>query len=198
MVYLGVDFDEHQYEQGDGPEFSRDAWLSVKETLGLKFPNLPYLIDGELKLTETNAIMKYIAHKYGPQLLGGDAATVAQVEMVAGIVGDLKGAVTMPCYTTNDRQSIKAIALQKVRPIVDFLGEKKFLIGNDVTYIDFTMFELCDLMDFITEGELLGQYPTLKAYSDRVKGLPRVAEYYDDDERCMKRPFNNKVAKINN
>ena len=71
--------------------------------MGLRFPNLPYLLDGDLKLTETNAIMKYIAHKYGPQLLGGDATTIAKVEMVAGVVGDLKGTVTMPCYTGTDR-----------------------------------------------------------------------------------------------
>ncbi len=35
MVYLGVDFDEDQYEQGDAPDYSRESWLSVKETLGL-------------------------------------------------------------------------------------------------------------------------------------------------------------------
>ncbi len=76
MVYLGVDFDEHQYEQGDAPDFDRSSWLNVKETLGLQFPNLPYLLDGNFKLTETNAIMKYIANKFGPQLLGSDAKTI--------------------------------------------------------------------------------------------------------------------------
>ena len=70
MVYLGVDYSVDQYEQGEAPDFDRSAWLNVKSTLGLPFPNLPYLIDGDLKLTETNAIMKYIASKYGPELLG--------------------------------------------------------------------------------------------------------------------------------
>lgn len=35
-----------KYEQGEGPEFSREAWLSVKPGLGLDFPNLPYFVDG--------------------------------------------------------------------------------------------------------------------------------------------------------
>ena len=105
LKYLGVDFDEVHYEQGDAPDFSREEWLSKKDTLGLKFPNLPYFIDGDVKLTETNAIMKYIAHKWNSehQLLGTDPATMAQVEMVAGVVNDLKGAVTMPCYTSGDK-----------------------------------------------------------------------------------------------
>ena len=72
LVYLGVDYQEDIYEQGDAPEFSRACWTDKKETLGLTFPNLPYYIDGEMRLTETLAIMKYICNKYGPELLGKD------------------------------------------------------------------------------------------------------------------------------
>jgi len=198
MVYLGVDYEEHQYEQGDAPDFDRSSWLTVKETLGLQFPNLPYLLDGNMKLTETNAIMKYIANKYGPQLLGSDPTQIAQVEMVSGVVSDLKGAVTMPCYTSGDRPTITANLLEKVKPIVAFLAQKNFLVGDNVTYVDFTFFELCELMNFISEGQLLANFPTLAAYCDRVKGLPKMAEFYADDAKCMKAPFNNKVAKLNN
>ena len=55
--------------------------------------------------------------------------------------------------------------LEKVKPIVEFLGEKKFLVCEDVTYVDFTMFELCELMQFISQGELFRRYPKLEAYS---------------------------------
>ena len=55
----------------------------MKDTLGLEFPNLPDLLDGNVKLTETNAIMKYIANKLGPHLLGSDAKSIATVEMVS-------------------------------------------------------------------------------------------------------------------
>ena len=41
------------------------------------------MIDGDFRLTEPNAIMKYIASKYGEELLGTDAAQIAKVEMVA-------------------------------------------------------------------------------------------------------------------
>ena len=43
--------------------------------------------------------MKYIANKYGPELLGKTAAQKGQVEMVATVISDLKGNITMPCYT---------------------------------------------------------------------------------------------------
>ena len=40
-------------------------WLDEKYALGLDFPNLPYLIDGDLRLSQTNAILLYLADKAG-------------------------------------------------------------------------------------------------------------------------------------
>ena len=79
MEHAGVKYTNVEYEQGEGPDFSRESWLSVKFTLGLDFPNLPYLIDGDVKLTETFAIMKYLADKYKPELLGGSADERARI-----------------------------------------------------------------------------------------------------------------------
>ena len=106
LVYLDVDFDEHQYEQGDPPKYDMNSWKKAKDTLGLNFPNLPYYIDGKYRLTEANAIMKYISAKYGSELLGLNPQQVSLVEMVSVQVTDLKGALTMPCYTTGDRNGI--------------------------------------------------------------------------------------------
>ena len=70
MAYMNAEYDLDEYECTDGPEFSREAWTSVKPTLGLDFPNLPYLFDGDVKLTETTAVHRYLADKYAPNLLG--------------------------------------------------------------------------------------------------------------------------------
>ena len=55
LGYLEVDFDETLYDPGD-PE----SWFSVKETLGLALPNIPYLFDGDVQVTEHTAIMQYL------------------------------------------------------------------------------------------------------------------------------------------
>jgi glutathione S-transferase len=39
----------------------------------MDYPNLPYLIDGNLKMSETMSIHKYLADKYQRELLGEDA-----------------------------------------------------------------------------------------------------------------------------
>ncbi len=199
MVYLGVDYQEDIYEQGDAPEFSRACWTDKKNSLGLAFPNLPYFIDGpDIRLTETQAIMKYICYKWGEHLLGKDSAQVGEVEMVAGIISDLKGATTMPCYTSEDKNAIAKICIDKTQPVAAYLGKKSFLMGDNVTYVDFILFELCDFMMWITDGQIFSKYPNLREYFNRVKELPRLREFYLNDAKCIKRPFNNKVAKLNN
>lgn len=55
LVYQGIEFiDQHLHHTEDVQ--SRQAWLDQKGTLGLDFPNLPYFIDGEVRITEHMAI----------------------------------------------------------------------------------------------------------------------------------------------
>lgn len=70
LHYLGVEFEDRMYAAGPAPDFDRSEWLNEKYTLGLDFPNLPYLIDDGVRLTETAAIMKYLCSKWRPELLG--------------------------------------------------------------------------------------------------------------------------------
>ena len=51
--------------------------------------------------------------------------------------------------------------MTKVAPLVQFLGEKPYLCGNNLTYVDFIFFELCDFMNWISEGQLFDQNPSL-------------------------------------
>ena len=83
LAYSGIsDYNMVEYEQGEGPDFDKSQWLDAKFNLGMPFPNLPYLFDGDYKLTETIAIHRYLADKYKPALLGNDAAQKGQLAMI--------------------------------------------------------------------------------------------------------------------
>uniref|UniRef100_A0A4X1URQ5 Glutathione S-transferase n=1 Tax=Sus scrofa TaxID=9823 RepID=A0A4X1URQ5_PIG len=64
LEYTDSSYEEKKYTLGDAPDYDRSQWLSDKFKLGLDFPNLPYLIDGAHKLTQSNAILRYIARKH--------------------------------------------------------------------------------------------------------------------------------------
>ena len=62
MEYLNIDYNDKKYTD-------QEEWFKKdKQGLGLDFPNLPYLIDNEdnVKLTESQAIPRYICSKWKP------------------------------------------------------------------------------------------------------------------------------------
>ena len=66
MAHCDVKFNDTMYQQGPRPDFDKSEWLNEKDTLDLDLPNLPYLIDKEVTLTESSAIMRYLARVYNP------------------------------------------------------------------------------------------------------------------------------------
>lgn len=98
MTYLEVDYDDVSYTQGDWPNFSNEEWENEKHELSLDFPNLPFYIDQDVRLTETLAILKYVSVRYQPSLLGKTPEEQGMVEMLAHIVNELNKQASVPCY----------------------------------------------------------------------------------------------------
>jgi glutathione S-transferase len=71
MTHLGVDFEDKMYSLGEHPDFAgRLDWRAEKPTLPFAFPNLPYIMDEDVKISENKAIMRFICQKYKPEYLG--------------------------------------------------------------------------------------------------------------------------------
>ena len=161
LAYQGVDYEMVEYEQGD--DFSKEVWLSAKEQMkkdGFDYPNLPYFFDGDFKMSETQPIHRYIADKWMPEVLGKDAQTRATVNMMGNILGDIKMAITLPCYMDGNIETVRGAIDEKLPKVVEFLGAKKFLTGSDVTWVDFYFVEMIELMSRQYEG-FFGKFPTL-------------------------------------
>lgn len=82
-------------------------------------------------------------------------------------------------------------------PIVSYLGKKDFLIGDYLTFLDFYMLESCDFVQWLTNDEFYTENKQVARYVKRMKALKIIKRYIKSD-RFLEKPFNNKVAKINN
>lgn len=129
-MFQGIDFtDQHLPHTEDVT--SRQVWLDQKGQLGLDFPNLPYFIDNDAKITEHLAIHQYIADKWMPELLGRTLEEKAQVDMLSGIIWDLKKTATMGCYTDGNKDKLVMQTLFKIETLANFVQKsKRFLIGQ--------------------------------------------------------------------
>jgi glutathione S-transferase len=75
LAYSGLKWENVAYTD-------HNQWFGVdKINLGFDFPNLPYLIDGDFKISESSAIHRYIANKSGKtDLLGKNIHDIAKVD----------------------------------------------------------------------------------------------------------------------
>uniref|UniRef100_A0A8D0L077 glutathione transferase n=1 Tax=Strix occidentalis caurina TaxID=311401 RepID=A0A8D0L077_STROC len=107
--------------QGVTPDYDKSQWINEKEKLGLDFPNLPYFIDGTTKLTQSNAIMRYIARKH--KMCGETEEEILRVDMLENQIMDFRMSLVMVCYNPD-------FALEKVAAYMKSSRFLKMPINN--------------------------------------------------------------------
>ncbi|XP_075052043.1 glutathione S-transferase Mu 5-like isoform X1 [Mixophyes fleayi] len=193
LEYTGTPYEEKRYVTGDAPDYDKSQWLDEKEKLGLDFPNLPYLLDGDIKLTQSNTILRYIARKHG--LCGDSESEKNNVSLIENQVMDVRMALVTIAYNPNF-ETLKGPYLEKV-PIVltrvsCFLGERLWFAGEKLTFADFLIYDVLD-QHRVLEPTCLENFKNLQDFLTRFESLPAIAAYMKSS-RFMKTPINNRMA----
>ena len=193
LEYAGIPYEEkvsHCVEKADG-SFDKSSWFDEKFKIGLPFPNLPYLIDGELKLTQTIAILQHLADEAG--LAGKSPEERASATMLFGLSQDVRKQYTNAAYNPrfDDMRDglvdhLKSTALPELEAYVGATphggkakrssGNGLHLVGGAMTYVDLLWFDL--LAQFLKiEPTVLDNLPNLKEIHATVLGTPSIAAY---------------------
>ena len=194
LNYAGVDFEDKMYVCGPPPDYDKTCWFGTKHELGLDFPNLPYYIDGDVKLTQSNAILRHIARKTG--LDGQNDAEKVRIDLMAEQSMDFRNGWVRLCYNSKYDELVGAYE-QSVKEVLEkfskFLADEPFFAGKNVSWVDFVMYELLD-QHRMWKADVLKAWPNLEQFLNRVEALPTVKAYMQS-EKFMKTPVNNKMAK---
>jgi len=195
LEYTKTPYEERRYKAEGPPTWSRKDWTDEKETLGLDFPNLPYLIDGNVKLTQSCAILRYIARKH--DLCGKTDQERASVDMMEHEIYDFKEGFVELCYSGQDGfEGRKANYLKglsaKLQRFEKFLGTKHWLAGEHISFPDFFFYEVLKVHTLFEES-CLKEFPALHKYIERFEHLPEIAAYMKSD-KFIERPCNNPSA----
>ncbi|OQV21673.1 putative Glutathione S-transferase Mu 1 [Hypsibius exemplaris] len=158
-------------------------WFQKKESMPFPFPNLPYLIDGDVKLTQSRAIMQYLGRKHG--LAAVTEPERQQEGVIDGVLSELREKWTVLMYASpNFEEDRKTYETQKLRPLLKqldcYLADKEYLVGNRLTYNDFTFYELVDYNQLLIPG-LLDDYPNVKKLHQKIPLLPGIKEFLASD-----------------
>jgi len=195
LAYTETDYEDKRYTLGPAPEYDRGEWLTDKVTLGLDFPNLPYYIDGDVKLTQSLAIIRYLARKN--KLDGQTEAERLRIELAEQQLVDLNTAFVRLSYDPNF-ETLKVDYLKNLpdglKLLSEFLGDRPYLAGANLSYADFLAYELLDKLVLLAADEV-SKFANLKQYQSRIESLPTIANYLKSD-RYIRSPLNGPMAKF--
>ncbi|WP_437893647.1 glutathione S-transferase family protein [Sorangium sp. So ce124] len=175
---LGVDFETVQVNLRAG-ENRRPEFLKLNPA-----GKLPVLVDGDLVLTESVAIVLYLAEKYPEKgLLPTDPRERAKVnQWLLFAATELEQPLWRIArhkflYPEDKRQPGDIpVACEDFKAMADVLekhmDQRQFVVGDSVTVADLVM---AYTLDWANEIHLLDGFPQLRAYMDRMYARPHAA-----------------------
>jgi len=170
---LGLDYKLVKHDRDQN--FRAPPSLAEVHPLG----RAPVLVEGDLVLAESGAILRYLEGKYGDGRLApapgtadrarhdewldfveSSAGLSVMLTVIGGMTGGLQG--FLKGYAASDLD-------HKLRYISDQIAERPFLMGEGLTLADIQMSYLLELL---RSADQLREYPLVVAYLNRLGQMP--------------------------
>ncbi|EAR95008.1 glutathione S-transferase, amine-terminal domain protein (macronuclear) [Tetrahymena thermophila SB210] len=181
LEYLQVEYQDKLYHENGEEWFGTD-----KKNLNTNFPNLPYVIDGDVVVTESKVIPIYIIKKFkrfdliGQNVDGSynqNEITYLQLqEILKELLDKLEAQARIPSFKEEKEKIFNEqfnITFEKIKKQ---LGNQEYLLGN-LTYVDLYFYEV--LRNF----QLF--YPKIQIFTEylkRIENIPQIKEYIQTKE----------------
>ncbi|CAG0900667.1 unnamed protein product, partial [Cyprideis torosa] len=154
-------------------------WKKDKFNLGLDFPNIPYIIDGDVRLTESLAIMRYIGRK--ANMVGTTEEEMQLADESCYRAVDLRDELARVLYYEwNESGKAKFLSAEArlglpgfLKLFDKFLENKKYLAGEHITFADFHLYETLMWCEMLFPDSTDG-YPNVTALRERIHNLPAM------------------------
>uniref|UniRef100_A0A131XJF2 glutathione transferase n=1 Tax=Hyalomma excavatum TaxID=257692 RepID=A0A131XJF2_9ACAR len=178
LVYKGVPFEEKQYKLGPALSHEKAGWPSERFSLGLQFPNLPYYNDGEVNITQSIAILRYLGRKHDLAAKSAEEATQLDLleqqanDLIWGLIVAAMGPAESEGRRQHENNLTPALTCWE-----DHLKKRKWAVGDRITYVDFLLYEAF-AWNFEYKPEAFTDYPSVKRYMQNFEVLPKMKEYF--------------------
>ncbi len=155
---------------------------------------VPVLIDGELVLTESVAIVRYLAQKYGdrgflPASLEEQAELDRWLLFTATELEQPLWRISKHTFLLPDKDRIPAdvdLASRDFKAMAQVLEshlrDREFVVGERVSVADFV---LAYTLDWASMNDLLQEFPKSAAYMERMYARPHAAPRIRDAIRTV-------------
>jgi len=195
LEYAGTDYVDKQYSDPN-------EWFKMDKPEILKanpLANLPYLVDGDVVVCQTNAVMDYLGDRFG--LSGTSMEERRLCRQLLAEVYDLRNTIISLVYNFAEKCRNEAEFMEKMAQHVSegykvaygkleaFYSMKwgPYALGTKPCIADFHMWEMLDQHEIYAQklGKSSplgsGDFPTLTGLHEAVKALPQLQKYFASD-----------------
>jgi len=182
-----------------------EDWGSVRETLDMPFPNLPFLIDtgsaSPVRLSQSNAILRYLARRFDYY---GDAETDrVEIDILQDEAYDFRNEIIDTAYTLgegyaavyeNFSSNTLPHYLDSFEAYLIGRDNRNFFVGSRLSLVDFVLYELFWQMTLMVPKSITeSNRPTLFAFIKAFEKTPAIANYLQS-ENYIEHPINSPWA----
>ncbi|KAG0718348.1 Glutathione S-transferase 2 [Chionoecetes opilio] len=190
-TYMGTEFEDKCYKCAPASHYDETYWFDNEQTVGLDLPDLPYYIDGDVKVTRSNDIMRHIARKH--DLCGKTDTERVRIDIMENQSMDFRSGFDRLCYGTFDTDKDIEAYLEALPKTIErfskFLGTHSWFAGENISFVDFIMYELLEQHLLLAKG-CLKDAKNLQEFLKRFEELKAIKKYMGTT-RFMKGLFNN-------
>jgi len=186
-LFAGEDPDFKTY---DVPNDGFKHWFQEDKPVLLKknaMMNLPYIVDGDFVLTQTDPIINYLGRKFG--LHGSTIAETAIIEQVLAQTKDMRNDAVKLFYSKPEafKAAIGDYLKNVLKHYIKFDGHfkltgKTFSCSDEVTSADFHLWEMLDQHELLAKAvkaeSFLGGFPRLKKFHEDFLSHPKNKAYF--------------------
>ncbi|XP_017527386.1 glutathione S-transferase A4-like [Manis javanica] len=175
LAAAGVEFEEEFIE-------TREQYDKLLKDGRLLFGQVPLVeIDG-MALTQTRAILSYLAAKYN--LYGKDLKERASIDMYTDGTLDLMMMVALAAFKPpEEKEENFALIVKRAKtryfPVFEKIlkdhGEN-FLVGNKFSWADIQLLEAILMVEELN-ASVLADFPLLQAFKTRISNIPTIKKF---------------------
>jgi len=166
----GINHQVHNVDLAQG-EHKKEPFISLNP-LG----QVPTIEDGDVVISDSNAILVYLARKYAPAYLPQDLELEAQVQkfltLAAGELafGPAAARLINVFNAPIDADFTKAVAQKVLTKLENHMNDREFLVGNSPTIADIAIYSYTA---HAPEGGIsLSPYPNVRRLLSTIESLP--------------------------
>ncbi|XP_012504065.1 PREDICTED: glutathione S-transferase A4-like [Propithecus coquereli] len=194
LAAAGVEFEEEFFE-------TREQYEKLQKDGRLLFGQVPLVeIDG-MALTQTRAILSYLAAKY--DLYGKDPKERLRIDMYTDGTLDLMTMIMVrafkpPAEKEETLTSVVKSAKTRYFPVFEKIlkdhGED-FLVGNKLSWADIQLLEAILMVEEL-DASVLSDFPLLKAFKTRISNIPTIKKFLQPGSQRKPPPDSQYVALV--